>query len=71
MLPVKREVLNEYDRFAVAIWKDEEVVGHVPKALSEITSFFLTYDGNVVFLRSHSAKSESRRRTRDGGSLGL
>ena len=31
------------------IWKDEEVVGHVPKALSKITSFFLKYDGNVVF----------------------
>jgi len=49
VLSVKREVLNEYDRFAVAIWKDEEVVGHVPKALSKITSFFLKYNGILVF----------------------
>ena len=49
VLPVKQEILNEYDRFAVAIWKDEEVVEHVPKAMSKITSFFLKYDGSVVF----------------------
>ena len=48
-MPVKREVLNEYDCFAVAIWKDEDVVGHVPKGLTKITSFFLKYDSNVVF----------------------
>lgn len=40
LLPVKRKISNEYDPFAVAIWKDEEVVGHVPKSLSKVTVFF-------------------------------
>ena len=46
---MKREILNEHDPFAVAIWKDGEVVGHVPNSLSKVTSFFLNYDGNVAF----------------------
>ena len=49
LLPVKREILNDHDPFVVAIWKDGEVVGYVPKSLRIITSFFLNYDGNVVF----------------------
>ena len=49
VLPVKRELTNEYDRFAVAVLKDGEVVGHVPQALSKETFFFLRYDGNVAF----------------------
>ena len=49
LLPVKREILNEYDAFAVAIWKDGEVVGHVPISLNKVTSFFLNNDGNVAF----------------------
>ena len=38
-----------YDRFAVAVLKGGEVVGHVPRTLSKTTSFFLWYDGNMVF----------------------
>ena len=34
VLPVKRELTNNYDRFAVAVLKDGEVVGHVPRMLS-------------------------------------
>lgn len=49
ILPVKRELTNEYDPFAVAVLKDGVVVGHVPRTMSKITSFFLGYDGNVVF----------------------
>ena len=49
VLPVKREETNLYDRFAVAVLKDGEVVGHVPRVLSKTTSFFLRYEGNVVF----------------------
>ena len=48
LLPVMREILNDHNRFAVTIWKDGEVVGHVPKSLRKITSFF-NYNGNVVF----------------------
>ena len=49
VLPVKRELTNDYDHFAVAVLIDAEVVGHVPRSLSKTTSFFLRYDGNVVF----------------------
>ena len=31
------------------IWKDGEVVGHVPKSLRKITSFSLNYHGNMIF----------------------
>ena len=30
VLPVKRELTNEYDHFAVVVLKDEEVVERVP-----------------------------------------
>ena len=43
VLPVKRELTNEYDRFAVAVLKDEEVVERVPRTLSKFL-FFLRYD---------------------------
>lgn len=33
---------------SVVIWKNGEVVGHVLKSLSKVTSFF-SYDGNVAF----------------------
>ena len=45
----KREISNDHDPFAVAIWKDGEVVGQVPMSLSKITSYFLNYDSKVVF----------------------
>ena len=46
---MKRELTNGYNRFAVAVLKDEEIVGHVPRTLSKATSFFLRYDSNFVF----------------------
>ena len=49
VLPVKREQTNNYDCFAVAVMKDGEVVGHVPRTLSKTSAFFLRYDDNVVF----------------------
>ena len=49
VLLVKIELTNEYDRFAVAVLKDGEVVGHVPQALSKAIFFSLRYDGNVAF----------------------
>ena len=61
LLPFKQEVSNDHDPFAVAIWKDRGVVGHVPKSLSKITSCCLTYDGNVVFceINGRSVNRES------------
>ena len=44
-----RAPTNKYDHFAVAVLKDGEGVGHVPRAISKVTLFFLGYDGNVVF----------------------
>lgn len=49
ILPVKREPTNECDPFAVAVLKDGVVVGHLPRTMSKVTSFFLGYDGNAVF----------------------
>ena len=49
VLPVKRKLTNAYNRFAVAVLKDGEVVGHVPQTLSKVIFFFLRYDGNVAF----------------------
>ena len=31
------------------ISKNGEIVGHFPKSLSKVTSFFLNYDGDVAF----------------------
>ena len=42
-------VVNVYDRLAVTVLKDGEVVGHVPQTLSKVTSFFLRDNGNFVF----------------------
>ena len=49
ILLVKTEPTNKYDQFAVVVLKDREVVGHVPQEMSKVTSFFLGYDGNVMF----------------------
>ena len=49
LLTVKQEILNDHNPFAVAISKDGEVVGHVPKSLRKIASFFLNYDSNLIF----------------------
>ena len=50
VLPVKRELTNDYDHFAVAVLKDGEVMRHVPTTLSK-TTLFLRHDGNVVFCK--------------------
>ena len=49
--PACQERANDYDRFAVAVLKDGEVAGDVPRALSKTTAFFLRDDGNVVFCK--------------------
>ena len=41
VLTCKREADNFHDRFAVAIMKRSDVVGHVPKKISTICSLFL------------------------------
>ena len=48
-LVVGRQYDNEHDEYAVAVGKDEEVVGHLPRERKQIISFFLAYDRNVAF----------------------
>ena len=65
LMLVKREIVNEYDPFAVAIWKNGVVVGHVPKLLSRVIAFFLNYYGNVAFCEV------TERRVNRGAGLGI
>ena len=50
MLFARRENDNDYDRFSIAIVKEQEVVGHIPRRISNIVFFFLGYDKNIVLL---------------------
>ena len=47
VLLARRENDN-YNRFSVAIVKEQEVVGHIPRRISNIVFFFLGYDENIV-----------------------
>ena len=44
----RREPTNREDRFAVAVVKDPNVVGHVPRKISSICSLFLRESGNII-----------------------
>ena len=46
VLFARRKNDNDYDRFSVAIVKEQEVVGHIPRRISNIVFFFLGYDEN-------------------------
>ena len=39
--------MNPSDRYAVAVLKDDVVVGHLPRHLSQILSLFLLKDGTI------------------------
>ena len=44
----RREPTNREDRFAVAVVKDSNIVGHVPKKISSICSLFLRQSGSII-----------------------
>ena len=44
----EREVGNVHDTFAVAIKKDGEVVGHCPRKISALCSFFIRRGGKIT-----------------------
>ena len=46
LLTLKREPENPYDRWAVAVMKGEQLVGHIPRSVSQIVSCFLSRDGH-------------------------
>ena len=51
VLPATPESDNPYDSFAVAIVREKNVVGHVPREISKIVSQFLNEDGTTVSCR--------------------
>ena len=52
-LVLRRQPDNLYYQHAVAVIRDEEIVGHVPRErnMSSTIFYFLAYDGNVGFCR--------------------
>ena len=42
-----RETLNEHDRFAIAITKDDNNVGHIPREISKVAWYFLQHGGEI------------------------
>ena len=43
-----REPLNENDRYAVVVIKDDIVIGHLPRNISRVCSLFL-HRGGVLY----------------------
>ena len=52
VLTVAREAGNTEDRFAVAVTKDDMVVGHVPREFSKLCWHFLRHGGTIACLIS-------------------
>ena len=48
VLIVAREASNTEDRFAVAVTKDDMVVGHVPREFSKLCWHFLRHGGTIA-----------------------
>ena len=48
VLSLSPESGNEHDRFAVSIVKDDAVVGHVPRELSQFFFYFMQHDRTVT-----------------------
>ena len=65
VLLLKREPDNVEDRFAVAVIKSEQIVGHVPKTLAPVVSQFLKRDCNKGMVRI------TGKRVNRGGGFGL
>ena len=46
-LPSEHDVLNVHKLFAVAVMKDDNIVGHVPRKISTVCSLFLRRGGLI------------------------
>ena len=44
----EREPFNVVDRYAVAVLKDDTIVGHIPKTISRICSLFIARSGAIA-----------------------
>ena len=58
-LSCRREPTNWEDRFVVAVLKDSNVVGHIPRKISSICSLFLRQSGNIICLVTGSRQYSS------------
>ena len=45
---VKRKTGNRQNEFAMAVEKNEEIVGHLPQHMCKIVSYFLNYSRNIA-----------------------
>ena len=47
VLTCKREYNSDRDRYAVAVLKNDNIIGHLPKKLSKLCSLFLKRGGEI------------------------
>ena len=47
VLICRREPTNSADRYAVAVLKEETIIGHLPRKMSKICSLFLRRGGSI------------------------
>lgn len=67
LLRLRIEPTNTHDDFAVAVVKNGTVVGHVPKCVSRVISYFLKKDSSSGLCEVHVTGSRVNR----GVGLGL
>ena len=44
----ERKLTNLHDRYAIAVIKDENVIGHLPQKISCVCSLFLQRGGSII-----------------------
>ena len=47
VLICRREPTNSADRYAVAVLKEETIIGHLPRKMSKVCSLFLRRGGSI------------------------
>lgn len=47
-LSLKSESGNSHDRFAISVLKDEHIVGHVPREVSQFFFYFMQHNGTIT-----------------------
>ena len=61
ILHTRKEAVNHHDRFAVAVLKEDRIVGHIPREVSKTAWYFLEHGGEI------RCEITSRRRRSDIG----
>lgn len=47
ILHTRKEAVNHHDRFAVAVLKEDRIVGHIPREVSKTAWYFLEHGGEI------------------------